>query len=439
MSRLTRDREATAQLLLRQDRETGRLDVWMRQETRRLQPAERRRVHALVYGINRNRTLLAAWLDPLLKRPLDRQDDPVRVSLMLGTYELLFQDSVPDRAAVDQAVRLIRRLGQGGRSGLVNAVLRRIARQEAVPELPDRDADPLGWAQVAASHPRWLLDEMAMFASPAQVADIAAANNAEAPLAIRLRDPGDDAMVEALGGERSTLVPGAVVISERPRGPVDALPGFDEGRWWVQDLGAQAVGALLAVKPGARVLDACAAPGGKTLAAAVEAGPDGRVVAVDRSAGRLGLLRDSVQRLGLTGVEILERDLLAAPWPGPTFDAVLLDAPCTGLGVLRRHPEIRWSRRPSDPKLQAARQRSMLLRVADAVAPGGTLVYSVCTFSQAETTGVLEDFLKRRDDFALQAPDLDPRLLDGCYLRTRPDLHDADAFFAARLVRAPGA
>ena len=438
MSRLTRDRETAARLLLRLSREQGRLDAWLGEEGRRLQPVERRRVHALVYGINRNRTLLAAWLDPLLRRPLERQDDPVRVALMVGTYELLFQDSVPDRAAVDQAVRLIRRLGQGGRAGLINAVLRRVARRELPPDLPDRRDAPLAWAEVVASHPRWLLDEMAALVPEGEVADLAEANNREAPLVIRLRDPADEAMVQALGGERSALVPGAVLLRSRPRGPVDELPGFGQGRWWVQDLGAQAVGALLDVVPGAHVLDACAAPGGKTLAAAVLAGPGGKVVAVDRSAGRLRLLRGSLERLGLEGVEILERDLLDAPWDGPTFDAVLLDAPCTGLGVLRRHPEIRWSRRPSDPGMQATRQRSLLLRVADAVAPGGALVYSVCTFTRAETLDVLEDFLGRRDDFRVEVPAVDPALLDGPYLRTRPDLHDADAFFAARLVRSQG-
>jgi 16S rRNA (cytosine967-C5)-methyltransferase len=277
--------------------------------------------------------------------------------------------------------------------------------------------------------------------APDQVADWAAADNREPPLVIRLRDPADDAMVTELGGARSELVPGAVVLSERPRGPVEELPGFAAGRWWVQDLGAQAVVAMLAVEPGHRVLDACAAPGGKTLAAAVHAGPEGRVVAVDKSAGRLGLLRRAVQRVGLSGVEVLERDLLAAPWAGGTFDSVLLDAPCTGLGVLRRHPEIRWARRPSDPGMQAARQRSLLLRMTDAVAPGGVLVYSVCTFSRAETTGVLEDFLSRRADFRVEEPptgSIHPGLLDGPYLRTLPHLHDADAFFAVRLVRERG-
>ncbi len=436
MSRLTRDREVAARLLLRQAREQGRLDVWMRSESRGLPEAGRRRVQALVYGINRQRSLLAAWLDPLLKRPLARQDEPVRIALELGSYELLFQDSVPDRAAVDQAVRLVRRLGQGGRAGLVNAVLRNMARQERPPELPDRVADPLGWAEVIASHPRWLIDEMAALMSEARVADLAEAANREAPLAIALRDVDDDDVVQALDGERSPAVPGAVLLRNRPKGSVEALPGFDEGRWWVQDVGAQAVAAMLGVGEGATVLDACAAPGGKTLAAAVRVGPTGRVVAVDRSARRLRMLERSLERLGLDGVEILERDLLAAPWDGPTFDAVLLDAPCSGLGVLRRHPEIRWSRGPGDPKHQAARQRSLMLRVADAVAPGGVLVYSVCTFTRVETLEVLEDFLGRRADFRIDPPQLDPSLLDGPYLRTRPDLHDADAFFAVRLVRS---
>ena len=440
MIRSTPDREAAARLLLRQSQEQGRLDLWLRDQTRQLAPLERRRVHALVYGVTRNRTLLGLHLAPFLRRPMRRQTEELQVVLLLGAYELLYQDSVPDRAAVHEAVQLARSLGQNKATGFVNAVLRKVARAERPPRLPDRVDQPLDWAEQVASHPRWLVDEMAAVA-PEEVADWAEAHNREPPLTIRLRDPGDDAIVGALGGTRSELVPGAVTLGERPKGPVEELPGFAEGRWWVQDLGAQAVVAMLAVQPGQQVLDACAAPGGKTLAAALHAGPDGRVVAVDRSAGRLGLLRAATRRIGLTGVEILQRDLLAAAWDGGHFDAVLLDAPCTGLGVVRRHPEIRWNRLPSDLGLQAARQRSLLLRLAEAVAPGGTLVYSVCTFSRAETTGVLDDFLSRREDFAEEAPPagaLDAALLDGSRLRTRPHLHDADAFFAVRLVRERG-
>jgi 16S rRNA (cytosine967-C5)-methyltransferase len=441
--RLSPDRKAAADLLLRLIDEEGRLDAWFGPATERLSPTERRRVHALVYGIVRNRTLLARSIDPYLKRPLHAQDREVQVALLLGGYELLWQDSVPDRAAVHQAVQLIRELGQDGRCGFINAVMRRLARRDLELELPDRAEEPEAWAEVAASHPGWLVTRMGELVTPAEVADWAEANNAEPPFAIRLRDPDDEAAIEAIGGRRLESIPGAVIVDDRPRGPIDQLPGFAEGRWWVQDPGAQAVVALLGLRPGASMLDACAAPGGKALAAAVEVGESGRVVAVDRSARRLGRLHESLDRLRMTGVEVVERDLLEEPWTGDLFDAVLLDAPCSGLGVIRRHPEIRWNRQPQDSRLQAARQRTLLASVADAVAPGGALVYSVCTFSREETDAVVDDFLAGDPRFELAdpaaaAPGLSGSLLADRRLRTYPHRDDADAFFAVRLVRTEG-
>ncbi len=441
MSSLSLDRKAASGVLMRMESEGGgRLDQWMRQASARLESTDRRRVHAVVYGIQRHKGELALYLAPFLGRPLDQQDPEVRVALLIGSFELLFQDSVPDRAAVHQAVELIKFLKMPRRSGLINAVLRRVARGEEEPTFPDRATSPLGWAEQAASHPSWLVSMMAARVGPSEAADWAEAANAEPTLAIRLKDADDTEVIEALGAVASPFVPGAWLVPERPPGPFAELPGFADGRWWVQDVAAQAVGGMLGLEPGMRVLDACAAPGGKTAAAALEVGPSGRVVAVDRPGKRLELLSGSMQRLGFDHVEIVGRDLLSEPWEGDTFDAVLLDAPCSGLGVIRRHPEIRWTRLRQDTLKQGARQRSLLDSVLPAVNPGGALIYSVCTFAPAETDKVVEAFTAAHPEWSLADPRALSRpphedLLDGSALRTYPHRHDADAFFGVRLER----
>jgi len=424
-------------LLSRQLKEEGRLDLWVGDASAPLCIEDSRRVRALVYGINRQRSFLAAHLGPYLRRPLDDQAPIIQVALLLGTYEILFQDGVPDRAAVSQAVELVRE-GEGtGRTGLVNAILRRVARKEIEPKLPARESEPVAWAEYVASHPRWLARRMAGLVGDEGSASWAERNNQRPPLWIR-RAKASAVLPEE--SEPSSLVPGAFRVKPVSGQRIDELPGFADGDWWVQDIAAQAVAALLGVQPGQSVLDACAAPGGKSFSAAVDVGPSGRVLALDRSASRLEHLEASAERLGLTQIQVQQRDLLAQPWEGETFDAVLLDAPCSGLGVIRRHPEIRWSREAVDLKRQAARQKTLMTSVAPAVRPGGRLVYAVCSFSAEETDAVVESFLVDHPDFrrvpgAGAAPGLGPALFTGDVLRTYPHEHDADAFFAAVLER----
>jgi len=434
---LTTDRRVASKLLSRQLKEEGRLDLWLTDATAPLSAEESRRVRALVYGINRQRSYLAAHLSPYLKRPLDDQSPIIRVALLLGAYELLFQDGVPDRAAVSQAVQLVREADGPGRTGLINAILRRVARKEIEPKLPARESEPVAWAEYVASHPRWLARRMAGAVGDVGAAAWAEANNERPPLWIR-RSSSDGLIPE--GCEESPLVPGAYRVGPMSGSRVDELPGFAEGDWWVQDLAAQAVAALMDARPGQRILDACAAPGGKSFSAAVDVGPEGRILAMDRSAKRLENLERSAERLGMTQIEVEQRDLLAEPWDGETFDAVLLDAPCSGLGVIRRHPEIRWSREEVDLRRQSARQKTLMAAVAPGVRPGGRLVYAVCSFSREETVDVVDSFLSDNPQFRrMPVATAAPKIADSLYteeaLRTYPHLHDADAFFGAVLER----
>jgi 16S rRNA (cytosine967-C5)-methyltransferase len=434
---LTTDRRVASRLLSRQLKDEGRLDLWVRDASAPLSPEDSRRVRALVYGINRTRSYLAAHLAPYLRRPLDDQAPIIQVALLLGAYEILFQDGVPDRAAVSQAVELVREGEGAGRTGFVNAILRRVARKEIPPKLPARESEPVAWAEYVASHPRWLARRMARLAGDSGAASWAEANNERPPLWIR-RATKDAILPE--GAEASALVPGAYRVQPPSGTRVDELPGFALGHWWVQDIAAQAVAGLLGAQPGQAILDACAAPGGKSFSTAVDVGPGGSVLAVDRSGARLEQLKASAERLELGQIEVEQRDLLAQPWDGATFDAVLLDAPCSGLGVIRRHPEIRWTREAVDLKRQAARQKTLMNSVVGAVRPGGRLVYAVCSFSEEETDAVIESFLAGHPDFRLlaasdAAPSLSSELFTGDVLRTYPHKHNADAFYAAVLER----
>jgi 16S rRNA (cytosine967-C5)-methyltransferase len=434
---LTTDRRVASRLLSRQLKEEGRLDLWLADATATLSSEEARRVRALVYGINRQRSFLASHLSPYLKRPLADQSPIIQVALLLGAYEILFQDGVPDRAAVSQAVQLVREVDGAGRTGLINAILRRMSRKEIEPKLPTRDFEPVAWAEYVASHPRWIARRMAGWAGKAGAADWAEANNERPPLWIR-RSSEDGLLPEDC--EESELVPGAFRVRPPSGYRVDQLRGFAEGHWWVQDLAAQAVAALLAAQPGEKILDACAAPGGKSFSAAVDVGVEGSVLAMDRSSNRLESVRKSAQRLGMAQITCEQRDLLASPWDGPTFDAVLLDAPCSGLGVIRRHPEIRWTREAVDLRRQAARQKTLMSCLASAVRPGGRLVYAVCSFSKEETNEVVDSFLEDSPSFRkvpadTVAPGLDSSLFEEGVLRTYPHRHDADAFFGAVLER----
>ena len=254
MSRLTPERRVVAKVLEGHERRPGRVDRSLRKGLAGLEQRDVARAWSLAYTLLRNQTLLQRTVEPLLRKPFRAQERGARIALLLGACEILLMESVPDRAAVDQAVEVARLLGASRSCGFVNATLRRLARDRPEPVTPPRSEDPVGWAEIARSHPRWILDRMAALVGDGEAADWADVANAEPPLVLRARS--DDAGDVGTPG----LVPGAIRV-ERPEGGVRGIPGWGEGRFWVQDEGAQAAGLLMAARPGMRVLDACAAPG----------------------------------------------------------------------------------------------------------------------------------------------------------------------------------
>jgi 16S rRNA (cytosine967-C5)-methyltransferase len=410
--------------------------------------AERGLATELVYGVLRRRARLDRALEAFAKKGLAGLDPGVRTALRLGAYQLLFLDRIPAYAAVNETVEACKQLGGPGVGRLANALLRRLA-DRGEPPLPDAARDPRGHLVEAAGLPPWIAR---LLLAELPVADALAFGDAvgtPAPLALRantLRAPRET-VLERLRLERpeARLEPSAVAADALLARDLDAVATTDawrEGLLAVEDTGAQIVVELCGARAGERILDACAGTGGKSAHLAALAANGARIDAVDLARGKLSEARVAFERMGVAGVTTTVADLtLPFPDAGARFDRVLCDAPCSGLGVLRRHPEALTRRVAADLPRLAAQQGRMLETLASLVAPGGVLTYSVCTFERVECEDVVAAFLAAHPAFRVEPPEPSSRvpwarLVDAAgYVRTWPHRDDADAFFAARLLR----
>jgi 16S rRNA (cytosine967-C5)-methyltransferase len=431
---LSAGRRAAAETLTAVDR-GRRLDLAFSQAAGRLPERDRRFAHELSYGVVRLRGRLDHLLSRCLHRELDALDAPVLDALRAGAYQLLYMAGVPAYAAVSQAVDQVRGAGVGSAAGLVNAVLRALGRagdDEAL--FPPFETDPAGFLSSWGSHPRWLVERWLARWPAHEVRALIEADNRVPPLTFVPREAGarglDEAAaaVEAAGGRAQPVGRGAGVLEVQGLDPstlLERVAGF------VQDPGAALVCRYAAAPPGGVVADLCAAPGGKSLYLARTAT---YVVAVDPSAARLGLLRDNVVRTGLR-VGVVRGRAEAAPVG--RADLVLVDAPCSGTGTLRRHPDARWRLEPDAPAGLARVQARLLEGAARVVPSGGLLVYSTCTLEPEENDGVVDAFLADQQDFEAAPPD-DPGLEDvdaRGRLSVLPQRTGFDGAFAARLRR----
>jgi 16S rRNA (cytosine967-C5)-methyltransferase len=385
----------------------------------------------------------------IAQRPIERLDSEVVEILRLSAYQLLHLSRVPAAAVVDDAVELTRRAGKRSAAGFVNAVLRSISRRRKSLPLPGRPTDltdraaTIDYLSVTLSHPRWLVDRWLDRFGFADTERWLRFDNEPAPLTLRanrFRTTRDDLASyladHDIDVEPGRFAPDALIVK---RGP--ALSMQADGRFVVQDEASQLVALLVGSDPGVRVLDACASPGGKTTAIAAAMGGRGVVVACDVRERRMDLLARTVAATGAGNVRLVQANLTRPlPFSQP-FDCVLVDAPCSGLGILRSDPDIRWRRREDDLPALAAAQLVMLQHAAEVVAPGGRLVYATCSSEPEENEGVAAAFLAttplfravdlRREDTGVPLDVVDDR----GHLRTYPHLHDLEAFFGAVFVR----
>lgn len=399
----------------------------------------------LVFGVLRRQATLDHYLGQVVEQPLTRLQPLVLTLLRLGVYQLLYLERVPDHAAVHESVELAKQLCPKA-SGLVNGVLRNLLRQRERLTLPDRSADPATWLAAAHSLPTWLARHWLEQFNLDEAAELAAAALETPPLTLRIntlrisRELYLQRLAEhGVAAEACRYAPEGLRLLERHQ--VTELPGFREGWFAVQDEASQLVAHLLAPCADEQVLDACAAPGGKTTHLAQLMRDRGLLIATDLNERKIRKIRESSERLGLTMVQAQVADGLQDGYQqGRQFDRILLDAPCSGLGVIRRNPEAKWRLQPADLVRCAERQRALLERVAMLLKPGGVLVYATCSTAPEEDEQVVEDFLSRHPSFVLEhgarlLPNWAELFSPAGYLRLWPHRHRTDGFFAARLQR----
>ncbi|MGI5860745.1 MAG: 16S rRNA (cytosine(967)-C(5))-methyltransferase RsmB [Myxococcales bacterium] len=393
----------------------------------------------LAYGVARRALTLDAAIAAHSKRSLRKLETPVHVALRLGAYQLLFLDRVPEHAAVAETVELVKQQGLARAASFVNAVLRKIAADKTIP-LPDAPLDRLS---VAESHPAWLVRRWAARFGLDETTALCRADNEPAPVCVRVnttratRDEVAAALAACDVASKPTPLSPIGLLLDEP-GPLFNLEPFRKGLFQVQDEAAQLVSMLAVIEPGMRVLDACAAPGGKACHLAEQLRGEGEVYAVDIHERKLRRLETEAQRLGIESLIRLRAADASRPLPFDegSFDVILLDAPCTGLGTLRRHPEIRYRRSEDDIARMAGIQGALADNLLRYLKPGGSLVYSVCSMEPEEGEERVASLAARGLSVAPpQAPGVswsEVTTPSGA-IATFPHRHHCDGFFAARL------
>ena len=412
-----------------------------------LDPRDRRLVTELVYGILRLRGKIDFALTQFCDRPLKRLQPEILWLLRMGAYQLLELDRIPAHAAVNSTVELARELQLDKATGLVNAVLRSLERGRFdIPWPTPERIKP--YLQHVCSLPVWLTKELMRLLPNVEAQALGESLTSVPPLTLRcnsLKIDRERLLAElAKAGHQARpcfFAPEGIVIDQRSESP---LPGDTEGWYQVQDEASMLMAHLLDVHPGQRILDSCAAPGGKTTHLAALTGHQAEIIALDKYPRRVELIQQGAQRLGCSSIVAREWDLTEPPefLEMQSFDRVLFDAPCSGLGVLRRNPEGRWNKTSVNLRELAVLQRRILENIAKLVKPGGKLLYSVCTFSHCETDAIVESFLADHPEFELEKlneqvpPDWVELFTDKGTFRSYPHRHGGmDAFFAARFQR----
>lgn len=440
-------RDEACRILVRLEAPDARARELLDESARHLRfgPEDSALLSELVYGSLRGRGRLDHYLSRTSHRPLEVLSPWVRNLLRLSLYQILDLDRIPVGAAVDGAVEVAKRHGHEGVVKFVNGCLRELARQKAEDKLPPLPMDPILRLAVQSSHPAWMAERLAHSYGYDRAAELLSASDVAPPLVLRAnplrlrRDELAGRLAKAgFHVEATRFSPWGLKVKDA----TDArkLPGFFEGDFHIQDESAQLLGLLMRLEPGMAVADVCAAPGGKTSLLAELVGPQGRVFAFDRKHGSLDKLQSTYRRQGLQHVVCETRDALSPREDlVGRLDAVLVDAPCSALGVLRRRAEARWQTRPDQFTQQAERQWRLLQASSAYVRPGGALVYATCTLDEEENEGVVRRFLDENHGFAFERAQFflphEACSRDG-FLQVWPSLDGMDGFFAARMRKA---
>lgn len=394
----------------------------------------------IVYGVMQNRMLLDFYIGAYCSQKPDHLQPPLLEILRIGAYQILFLDKVPDSAAVNTSVELARLAKRGQASGLVNAVLRKISQNKnALPAIPDRDAGQA--LSVRYSHPKWLVKRLLTLLGREETEAFLAADNGVAPLTVQvnpLRTTAEELTAE-LGEAGMTARPHSWVsgcLELSGVGDLTRLPAFQAGKFMVQDPAARLVSLIADVRPGQKLLDVCAAPGGKSFSAAFAMEDRGAILACDLHENKLKRIQEGAARLGLGCIETAAADgRRQNPEWVDAFDVVLVDAPCSGLGIIRKKPDTRY-KKADDLFTLPVVQAAILDNAAAYVRPGGTLLYSTCTILPEENEQVTDAFLAEHPDFFRESFVLPQPVGETVgQITLWPQRHGTDGFYICRMRR----
>lgn len=440
-------RQAACETLLRIRKEGGFADrlIDIELSSGALSGPDRGLYAELVFGVLRRQGTLDHILLQLLEKPMVELDPQALVILRIGLYQLTCLDRIPESAAVNESVNLAKEITPGT-SGLINAVLRNYLRRRDTISFPDITTNPVAAIAARHSQPEWLVEQWLDQLGAAEAQLLAEASSQQPPLTLRvntLRSSREELLqkfkVHGIEATPCSFSPDGIAVAGRHI--ISTLPGFEAGLFAVQDEASQIASLLLGAAPGERIWDACAAPGGKCCHIAQQMDDRGELIATDISRSKLTLVQDNLRRLGISSATTAVADLHQPDtFPDGSFDRILLDAPCSGLGVIRRNPEAKWRLFSGDITRLAAVQKTLLKNAASRLKPGGTLLYSTCSTSEAENELVVEDFLLHHPGFVLEnLKELFPAWSEliafyGMF-RVWPHRHGMDGFFAARIKR----
>lgn len=407
-----------------------------------LPDTDRRLVTELVYGCTRRQRTLDAFIDQLGKKKSHQQPKDLRTILHLGLYQLQYQQRIPESAAVNTTVQLARENGFSGLTGFVNGLLRQYIRQEKK-EAGVQSSEPIERLGILYSFPNWMIQVWVEQFGLAQTEQLCLWMNKTPAIDLRVNllctsvEQVEAALTSAgVASQRLPHLPQALRLMSHA-GAIQNLPGYNEGWWTVQDSSAQLVSHLLDPQPGEVVIDACAAPGGKTTHIAELMRDEGKIFGYDRTPSRLKKLQENAQRLKLKSIEISAGDSRNMPEFQNTAHRVLLDAPCSGLGTLHRHADARWRQTPETVEELSLLQRQLISHTSTFVKPGGVLVYSTCTLHPKENEEVVSSFLAENPNWEIETPSADS--LTSTYstpqgwIKVLPHQQDMDGFFMVRL------
>ncbi len=443
---INNSRNTAFHTLLRIDKERSYADILIDHELRDggLTGPDRGLYTELVYGTLRRQGTLDHIIGQFSKTPPAKLERSVLLLLRLGLYQMFFLDRVPVSAAVNETVNLAKQYAPRA-SGFINAVLRSADRGRDTISYPDPEKEPASFIAARHSHPVWIVEKWLQQLGFTEAAELAASLSTPPPFTIRANrlKIDRDALIlrlqaEGVTGMKCSYAPDGLMITSSIS--LSGLRSFSEGLFAVQDEASQLAALLLSPEPGDAILDLCAAPGGKATYLAELTGDRCTLVACDRNPRKLALIREVVERLG---IQSITTTLMDATRPleklqSRYFDRILVDAPCSGLGVIHRNPEGKWWKEKTDPERLAVTQLAILSNAADRLKPGGTMVYSTCSTSLEENEQVVDKFLTGHPDFMVEPlcrvfPQLGQMETAAGFFRSWPHRDGMDGFYAARL------